>query len=214
MPKKPFDQITIRQKKNLFRICCELFSQNGYAHTSVKMITKRLRVADGYLYYYFDGKKDLAKWAIEWGNDIWWAHYQKHVDKKNPSNLASLFKAIVAQNIRFINEHREIFGAYNKLVNEPNFPLAEWMTDQISWLKNTFEQMVKLEIASQNTRTDIPPDLIVMSLEALNTRIQEFYYHPHLDPIGLSEFNEQQLEEFIEQVISLLFNGIGNKPLV
>ena len=210
MPKKPFEQVNIRQKKAIFRICCELFAQNGYAHTSVKMITKRLRVADGYLYYYFDGKKDLAKWAIQWGNDIWREHYQQHVDRINPADLISLFKAIVAQSIRFINEHREIYGAYNKLVNEPNFPLAEWLSEQISWLKHTFRRMVVSEMLLQKIRTDVSPDLIVMSLEAFNTRIQEFYYNPNIDPIGLSEKNEQQLEEFIGQVISLLYNGIEN----
>ena len=208
MPKQPFEQLSKRQRNAIFRVCCELFAQNGYDHTSVKMITRRLRVADGYLYYYFEGKQDLAKWVIAKGNKLWYDHFQAHVMSKNPADVFELFRMLVTHMIQFIQDYRELYGAYHKLINEPNFPLAPYLIEQISWIDRVFQETVEQGIRNGLLRSDIPPIFIVMALDLFNTRLQEFFYNPGLDPIGISSMSDTEIDGILTKTISLLRDGL------
>ena len=210
MPKKTFDQLSKRQRRQIFKTCCGLFAQNGFANTSMKMITKRLRVADGYLYYYFEGKKDIARWVITVGTDLWHDHFKRHVDGPSPNGLTDLFKLSVLQGLRFTREHPDIYGAYCQMVNEPNFALAEYLVEQTRWIDRMYQGAIEREIASGKVRSDIPPDLIAMLWDVVNTRLQEFCYNPSLDPIGVSTMTDNQLERLIDKLISLLRDGMDN----
>ena len=208
MPKKPFEQLPDRKRKAIFKVCCELFSQNGYSNTSMKMITRRLRVADGFLYYYFDGKIDIARWIIFTGTKIWHEHYQSYVETKNPGGLFDLFKLSVFQMLLFSREHPEIYGAYTQMVNEPKFPLASYLVEQISWIDHIYIGKIEKEMSQGHMRSDVPADLIAMLLDIVNTRLQEFAYNPKLDPIGVSSMDEKQLDVLMNQLVSLLRQGV------
>ena len=211
MPKEPFEHLTKRQKQSIIRACTELMAQNGYANTSMKMITKRLKVADGYLYYYFNGKEDLTKWVLEEGIRTWQDHFEEHVTKHSPDTLFELFKLSVFQMARFIHEHKNLFGGYSQLVNEPNFPLQEWMFGRAKWIDDVYSGAIAREIESGRIRSDVPLDLITMLLDVVNTRIQEYLYNPAIDPIGVSRMDDQALDRLLEQLVSILENGI--KPV-
>ncbi|MDP8222531.1 MAG: TetR/AcrR family transcriptional regulator [Candidatus Lernaella stagnicola] len=208
MPRKPFEQLSARQKTKIYKVCLELFAANGYNHTSVKMITSRLKVADGYLHYYFKGKEDLAMWAIEIALDDWKAHFEKHVGEKNPEDIYSLFKMSVLQMIRFTHDHREAFAAYMRLVNEPNFPLAEFLAERITWIDKRYLDAIEKEIDAGRLRSDLPPTLVAFLIDVLNTRIQEFFYNAALDPIGISQMDDHEINRWLDTLLSVVRNGI------
>lgn len=211
MPKKPFEQLAARQKKRIHRVCLELLAANGYNRTSVKMITRRLKVADGYLHYYFEGKEDLAKWATEISLDLWMEHFKVHVQAKRPADIYELFKMTIRQMIRFTKDHRAPFLAYMRLVNEPNFPLADFLAEKISWIDEVYIEAIQREVANGSLRADVPPEMVAFVLDVLNTRIQEFYWNASLDPVGLSAMDEQEINAWIDQLVSILRHGIA-KP--
>lgn len=208
MPKKPYEQLSKKQKDKIARVCFRQLARHGYANTSIKMITRQLKVADGYLYYYFDGKEDLAGWIIDRGMDSWIDHHNQCLAKEKPRDLFELFKASVLQMARFIHEQRDVYVTYFQLVNEPHFPLTDYLTKRISWIDDIYKQAIEDEIASGNIRSDVMPELVAMLLDVVNTRIQEFIYNPALDPIGVSEMDEEALSELVDSLISVFKNGL------
>jgi len=211
MPKKPFDQLANRQKKKIMRVCTELLAGNGYNNTSVKMITRRLRVADGYLHYYFEGKEDLIKWTIETGLDKWIEHFKKHVENKKPQDVFELLRMTVFQMIRFTKDHRDLLAAYMTLVNEPNLPLADYLAEKISWIDRLFIEKIAEEADQGNLRNDLPPVLVAMVMDTISTRIQEFVWNPSLDPIGISKMTEKEVAQLLDQLLSMLREGMMRK---
>lgn len=211
MPKPTFSQLPDRQKRKIVRVCTRLFSQHGYAHTSLKMINRELRVADGYLYYYFDGKEDLTKWVVETGLDTLKAHFHEHVLTQNPADLFTLYRLTVLQMARFIRDFPDLYGGYFLLINEPNLPMASWLTQKVAWIDDIYSQAMEREMGSGRVRTDIDPNLVAMLLDVVNTRIQEFIFKPSLDPIGVSRMNEEELAAMVDAVIDVVRNGL--KPV-
>jgi len=209
MPKPPFEQLSNRKKRAIYKTCLELFAQHGYANTSLKMINKRLRVADGYLYYYFNGKEDIAQWAIEIGLAKWKEDYQDNVAKQRPTDLFSLYKLSIIQMARFVRENPELFGAYVLLANEPEFPLAGWMNHQANWIDESYEQTIRQDIAAGKLRNDIPPAMIAMVLAVINTRVQELVFKPMLDLTGISSLSDENLEAMVGKIVSIIERGLS-----
>ncbi|MCC6156656.1 MAG: TetR/AcrR family transcriptional regulator [Deltaproteobacteria bacterium] len=208
MPKTTFGQLPDRQKKKIVRVCTRLFATHGYAHTSLKMINKDLRVADGYLYYYFDGKEDLTKWVIDRGLEIAQEHFEKHVTEKKPEGLYEFYKLAVLQGVRFIRDFPDLYGAYSQLVNEPNLPLADWLAEKIAWIDGYYREAIDREVEQGRVRSDLPPNLVVMLLDVVNTRIQEFVFRPELDPLGVASMEEDALAELVDKLIAVFRRGL------
>jgi len=209
MPKPPFEQLSNRKKRAIYKTCLELFSQHGYANTSLKMINKRLHVADGYLYYYFNGKEDLTRWVIEIGLAKWKEDYQDNVTRQRPNDLFALYKLSIVQMVHFVRENHDLFGAYVQLSNEPDFPLAEWMNQEANWIDEIYEQAIREDIANRKLRGDVPPTMIAMLLAVINTRVQELVFKPALDLTGISGLKDNELEEMIGKIVSIIEHGLS-----
>ena len=136
-------------------------------------------------------------------------HYREHVEAKQPEDLYALFKLTILQMVRFTRDHRDPFLAYVRLVNEPNFPLADYLAEKISWIDKIFIEAVERGIAEGRVRTDLPPEMVAFVVDVLNTRIQEFYWNKTLDPIGLSAMDEKAMEIWVDKLVSILRNGIA-----
>lgn len=212
MPKKPFEQLAARQKQKIYKISLELLANNGYDRTSIKMITKRLKVADGYLHYYFYGKEDLVKWALENGLDSWMDHFRVHVEQRHPKDLYELYKYSIAQMIRFTRTHHDLFAAYMRLVDEPHTALAKYLYEKISWIDKLYIKAIEDEMNKGTLRSDVPAPLIAAILDVINTRFQEYCFNPGLDPIGVSKMDDSQVNELTDKVLSILRHGLNPQP--
>jgi AcrR family transcriptional regulator len=209
MPKKPFQQLASRQKTRIYRACLELLAAHGFRHTTIKMMTRRLKVADGYLHYYFDGKEDLVRWTIERGMDEWLAHFRKHVEAKAPDDIFELFRITILQQIRFTRDRRDVFAAYMTVVNEPDFPLAAFLFDRIGVIDRIYLRAIERELARGTLRRDAPPELIAAIFDVMITRFQEFAWSADYDPLGVSTASEPEVERLIDQLVTLLRDGIA-----
>jgi AcrR family transcriptional regulator len=212
MPKPPFELLPSRQRKKIFRAAIDLVADHGYRRTTIKMITKRLHVADGYLHYYFEGKEDLVRWAIEIGMDQWLSHYKRHVHQQNPQNIYEWFRLSVRQMVQFVSENRTVFAAYRQLVRDLDFPLLDYLAGRVSWIENLYAEVLARDIAGGLVRSDVPPELIAGILDFINTRLQEFAFNADEDPTGIWRVFQLSDEAVLDNIISILRDGIAPKP--
>ena len=209
MPKNAFNQLSDQKRDFVYQNCLELFAAYGYARTSMKKITSRLRVADGYLYYYFEGKEDLVRWVIERGVQVWVRHFHENVETRQPRHAFELFRLSILQMARFINEERLLYGAYTQFISEPGFPLKQWLIEKIGWIDQRYRDSIQEDVERGAIRSDMPVNLMVSMMDTVNARIQEFIYTPALDTVGAATMNEQQLSEFVDQLVSIFRDGMA-----
>jgi AcrR family transcriptional regulator len=62
--KEQFEAIRIEKEKLILEVALNLFARNGYASTSVSMISKEAGISKGLMYNYFASKEDLLKRII------------------------------------------------------------------------------------------------------------------------------------------------------
>jgi AcrR family transcriptional regulator len=209
MPKPTFAQLSSKQKKRIYSVCLKLLAANGCRRTTIKAITRRLKVADGYLHYYFTGKDDLIKWAMDVGIEQWMEHCTRCLADNRPDDLVELVKLIVLQQIRFARAHGDIFAAYLSLINERNFPHLDYLLEKISWTDNLFAAAIADAIRGGSVRADAPPELVAMIVDLVATRMQEFAWDPNYDPLGIGKMDEPQIVRLLDQLMGLLRDGFG-----
>jgi hypothetical protein len=146
---------------------------------------------------------------LERGLAVWKDHFDRHVRAKHPQGLFDLFKLSVLHMARFIREERDLFGAYAKFINEPGFPMAERIVEGGSWIDEVYRDAVEAEIRGGALRPDLSPQLCAMVLDVVNTRIQEFVFNPKLDPVGVSGMDDDQMSEFVDNLVGLFRNGMA-----
>jgi AcrR family transcriptional regulator len=212
MPNSTFAELPSKQKKKIFKICVQLLAANGYCHTTIKMITRRLKVADGYLHYYFSGKADLVEWLIDAGMEQWTAHFRKNVDPAGASDVFELVKLIILQQIRFTRDHRQVFAAYHTVMNEPNFPLIAYLVEKLSTIDRFVGDSIAHAVRTGAVRPGTSPELVAMFMDLIITRMQEFAYDGVYDPLGVSRMNEAQVGALIDRIMAMLRDGIAAPP--
>jgi AcrR family transcriptional regulator len=209
MPKKPFAQLSEADRKKLLRILLKLFAHHGYAGTSIKMITRQLRVADGYLYYYFKGKEDIARWVIDEGFGLWRENFDIKVDQQEDDDLYRLFKEAIVATAGFIRKHPDLYGTYNRFVNDPHFPLAKYLAERASWIDGVYLKALTREAEAGRLKKGVPPEMAAMLFDLVINRVWEFLYNPTIDPIGASKMDEEQLAGLADTLIAIFKNGLS-----
>lgn len=207
MPKRTFKGLSKKRKKQILKVSVGFFASHGYARTSIKMIRSRLRVADGYLHYYFKNKQDLGQWVIVEGMKLLQSHYQEHVAPKEPEGVSELFRICVLELTRFAQEHREFCSAYLRFINEPDFPLSTWMSKQGAWILLLFKKEIESGVARGELRSDVPPETTILALGAVNRRLQERCFQSSRKAAADSKSREMELPKLVDSVIALFEKG-------
>jgi TetR/AcrR family transcriptional regulator len=61
-----FDKLPDSRKEEILRVCMEEFVQNGYHNASTNTMVKRLGISKGLLFLYFNSKKNLYLYLVEY----------------------------------------------------------------------------------------------------------------------------------------------------
>ena len=96
-----FEEIREKRKKEILDTALELFSNEGFATTSISKIALKAGISKGLLYNYFDSKEDLIKTIIFNGID----YLTKFVDP-------NMDGVLTRQELRYFIE--EMFSAIRK----------------------------------------------------------------------------------------------------
>ncbi|MDP8222571.1 MAG: TetR/AcrR family transcriptional regulator [Candidatus Lernaella stagnicola] len=208
MPKPPLAHLSARERRRIQRICFALFARHGYDHTSMKMITGSLKVADGYLYYYFEGKLDLVHWLIDVGLEKWSSGLRKNLEEQAPEDVYELFKLTLVQTVRFIRKNRDLFGMYFKFINDPDFPLILYLGERVAELDSNYVDHIRRGMQNGRFRSDICPDTAGMVFDVVAVRIHNFVFNPALDPLGVATMNDDDLEKLVEKFVTVFDKGI------
>ncbi len=213
MPKKPFDKLPEGRRGKILRACLVLFARHGFERTSIKMIARKVGVADGYLYYYFKGKREIAQWAAEAGLAAWDDHFRQYVTDRSPQDLFEFFRLSLVQSILFIRKHPDLYGAYDRLFRDPAFPLAGQLMRRLAGAGRLRRDFIEKEIAEGRMNSNATMTHAEMLLDVVGERIRKIARHRKLDPNNLAGMNEEEISRFAEKIALILKNGLAAPPV-
>jgi AcrR family transcriptional regulator len=190
MPKPTFLKLKVEKKEKFILAAFEEFAQHHYETASISRLVDKLGIAKGSIYQYFEDKKDLYLFLIEYANQ----QKQKaiaEVIRKNYANFFEMYEQIYVSGTQFDLEN-PLISRFLQNVSQERY--AEELGD-LNLLKN--EQLKGL------LRSDIEADLMALMIVQVGNGILDF--------IKLKNLQETDLNIFFRKLTTLFREGFAIK---
>ena len=174
MPLKTFLNLSKERQKEILDICLKEFSLLDYKDVSLTEIIKKLGLAKGSFYRYFESKRDLYEYLIDYAKHVNISLFEKTF-KKPVEDILEAWARFYLEAIRFDNAN-PLFGGFGYKVSQDrdNIILGNVaLTSKklgIKVLKELFHDLQK----KGEIRTDIDVDLMIYTLIQVQEGILDY----------------------------------------
>ncbi|AQQ51843.1 TetR/AcrR family transcriptional regulator [Planococcus lenghuensis] len=104
-----FESLEPDKQQRILAAALAEFAENGFAQASTNRIVKAAEVGKGILFYYFQSKKGLYEYLVNYSLDVMLEHYLKRIDETEPDFIERLRQAAQAKMETYI-KYRHVFS--------------------------------------------------------------------------------------------------------
>ncbi len=212
MPKETFLNLGEEKQENIMRAAISKFSSLGYEKSNIGDISKTAGVAKGSMYQYFENKKELFLYSIQWCIDLLMKKYNKFII--SPDKNINIFDYLYDSSKEIIVQMREereavifiqevFLGRYKNIMDESMDYILK-ATDQ--YVLNFINQGKK----NGYIREDIDDKLLCLYVTGVSFKFKEYIIN-RAKSMGQEIIDEpfDEYEEEIKSMIELMKNGMG-----
>lgn len=122
------------KKKRILNSALKEFAENGYEQASTNQIVKQANIGKGMLFYYFNNKKELYQYLIEYSIEITIRNYLNQLDSKEPDFIERLMQASRIKFEAYI-EHPEVFSFLGSILLNHELELPSHLKERMDELQ-------------------------------------------------------------------------------
>lgn len=200
---KPFQNIEPTRQQRIIKAAMQEFAEKGYEQASTNAIVEKANIGKGMLFYYFDNKKGLFLYLIEYALQAVKRDYISLIDL-TITDFIERMRHIAQLKITYHRANPEVSLFLSSAYINPPFDLPEHLSTQIKELIEMGEKMMYDNIDTSLLRDDVDPNkafqLIRYAIEGYqNNLLAHFTEQPHLIAADL----EPYWDEFYEYIAIL-----------
>lgn len=212
MPKDTFFNLNEEKKEKVMRSAISEFMRNGFEKGNIGDIAKNAGVAKGSMYQYFENKKELFLYSVQWATELLLKLYYKSIDARDTSiNIFDYLYQNSKDTWSQAREEREIvifiqdvwLGKYSNLTDESTAYLLK-ISDEYTL------KLIQEGKANGSIRKDIDDNILVLYLTGVSIKIKEYIMN-RARALGEDLVDEdfEVNEKEVKAMIELLKNGMG-----
>lgn len=214
MPKETFFNFHEDKQEKIIRSAVSEFLKFGFDKGNISRIAKNAGVAVGSMYQYFENKKELFLYSVQWTSDYFFKKFPKY----NMSDYTDIFEYIELSSREVLQQIRDdkelaiflqdiILGKYSSLTDE-----------SISTMQNASDEyvirMIQEGKKSGSVRKDIDDRLLADYLIGVTLKIKEnILEKAKKSGLEITDTGMRQYETDIRVMLDLLRNGMGERPI-
>ncbi len=211
MPKETFFNLSQEKQEKVIRSAISEFLKHGFEKANVGAIAKQAGVAKGSIYQYFENKKELFVFAVNWSMSLLMNKYQKNVAMN--IDIFTYFYETAAPLLQMLREEREaavfvqevFLGKYGSVKDQS-------MTAMLKAADDFVLKLVQQGKENGSIRRDIDDHTLVLFLVAVSMKLKENLLNKAKsagDDIIDGGFEKYMC--YIKDMMELLKNGMGDR---
>lgn len=187
------------------------FADKGYQQASINNMVAASGIAKGSLYQYFPDKKSLFFYIFDFAIAL---VRRTLVSVKETSKEEEFFtrleKSLLA-GVDFVQRHPRIYALYLKILFDEHVPRrGELLRSVRQYAADYLGSLVRQGQARGELRSDLPPEVMVFTLDALLDRFLQALAVPALDvTLQLDRAAPEEIRHRITELMDLLKSGLG-----
>jgi len=197
-------------RKQILDASLRLFSERGFARTTVRDIARQAGITDAAIYYHFESKRDLLDALVDERGFL-----------NNLENLARLQPDAPLQEtlhwtargaIHIMDENRDFL----RLIIMEGLGGDEAALEQYDRLIGLWERALTAVLTRYRDKGELPgnsPETVARHIiYTILMAFQESLLGRHLPPIGSDEARREALSEFVTPALDHIILGLGQNP--
>ncbi len=173
MPKETFWNLTPEKRGEFIRAALEEFADNNYETASINRIVKKINIARGSVYQYFDDKLDLWLFLKEYA-ELQKLNYIQSVDRKDFDSFWDYYRALYMNGINFDLEQPLCSCLLYRIgFKENSTALAHYMKDWRNKAQEIFTLWISREQAEGHINPSIQTDTAVHFIFTMSQSIAD-----------------------------------------
>jgi TetR/AcrR family transcriptional regulator len=133
------------------------FADKGYEQASTNRIVKDAGIGKGMLFYYFNNKKDLYDYLVNYALDITNEKYLSLIDIKEPDFIERM-RQVARIKMKTYAENPDVFNFLGSILLNQNLDLSNDLEKRINEMKKSGFSMMYENIDTSLLRDDIAAD--------------------------------------------------------
>lgn len=212
MPKETFFNLNEEKQEKVIRSAVSEFVKHGFEKANIGVIAKNAGVAKGSIYQYFENKKELFMYAVQWSTNLFLRKYGLKA-VPNDMDIFDFMLESAKPMLKQLKEEREltifmqdvILGKYNSVGDES---LSAVMKTGDEYALRLIREGKK----NGSIRKDIDDHILSMFLTGASMKIKEaILYKARNDGNNMNDLGYDKYENEYKAMMELLKNGMGEK---
>jgi len=217
MPKETFNKLSADKQQAFVKAFLEEFASKNYDKASISVVVKKIKIAKGSVYQYFDNKLDLYLYLKSMCEGIKMT-YVMGLNRADYPTFWDFYRAIYISGIKFDLEHPlESKFLYRIGTKENSLELQDFLQGWKEQAITIFSAMLQAEIDAGFFREDIPAETMAHFIVSVSMGIGDFMqqrYQIDFDK-NIEEgkpvfaLQKDELMEGVDEYIALLKNALN-----
>lgn len=206
---KTFTNLPEAKQQSILQVALEEFSENGYERTSINTIVKRLGIAKGSIFQYFNDKKGLFVFVFEASLQNVKSYLKAVRDDTSCQDFYARLEQILKAGVRFIDAHPLIYRLYLRVLFESQMPFRQEILLTVRRYSHDFlREIIEAARERGEIRADLDVDITAFTLDALLDRFLQAQCVEHLDGgLGLHGIREPETDRWVAALVDLVRSG-------
>lgn len=210
MPNKTFNNLPKEKQEAIIEVALKEFITHDYDSASLNQIINDIGIAKGSFYRYFDTKKDLYLFLIDYCINKKYEYLQDFFDD-NSNGAMTVLRNIMYQYVKF-NLDNSLYAIFLNKAYRNN----DITRDELLFLRSGKEELIQaIKRLKEDGRIIASYDIdfilycLTQILSGIGSYLKEKHGISNDVLIPMEKISEFGINQFFDQVINFLQNGLG-----
>ena len=209
MPQDTFFNLPEDKRNLIISSAVDEFSKAGYNTASINQICKKSNIAKGSFYQYFKDKLDLYVYIMTLAIKEKVNFFSTAIEESHNLTFIEQFRLLFLKGIEFAKKHPQ-YAALGEQFSKENDESAKSAVIKEGDKQSEVLLIQMIENAKTKGEIDSSVDSLALSmlLQSLTGAVNKYMLNK-FGNIGY-EYNEDDVNNFVDSLLHILFNGIRN----
>lgn len=215
MPKDTFFNLSPEKQEKVMRAAISEFVNRGFEKGNIGDIAKSAGVSKGSMYQYFENKKELFLYSVNWALELIMQKYDKDAlfNMKHANLFDYFYENIMAITVQLREEREAVIFLENVFLGKYSGVSDECLDQLMKVSEDYVLQLIKEGKKKGYIRKDIDDHILSLFITGASIKMKGYLIEKSRsageDIIDQSAIEANERE--IKSIIDLLINGMGEK---
>lgn len=212
MPSTTFTKLAPAKREKFIRVAMEEFASAGYEKASVTQMVKKLKIAKGSVYQYFENKKELYFYLLDQAQQQR-QEYMKPILRNPPGTFWDTYVVLFESSLRFDYENPFMSTLIANASHERYADdLGNLMINQKKKSLDFMRGLLERELLAGGLRYDVDVDVMAFFTSNITSGIWDYLTLKNLNTAtnkkGQKAIPAEQVARILEDLAKLLKSGL------